>query len=106
MARRPARARLAPASARTVVSDDWADLTDGSLQAGIDLTEKGERATGGVWTATNPKGDGMSQDCDEWDTTGGVGGAYGTIGAKDEAWTVAGGVYGCATELALYCFEH
>ncbi|MCP4247869.1 MAG: hypothetical protein GY778_12545, partial [bacterium] len=40
----------------TKVADDWADLTDGSLDHAIDKDEFGNAVTGSVWTNTETNG--------------------------------------------------
>lgn len=96
------------------VADDWADLTDGTLDVVLDRTATGEyagggeSAGGGVWTGTNADGSSALQStetCDEW-TNGATGGVFGRTTSAFEAWTRASGpTAGCATSLRLYCFE-
>src|SRR5262245_50165626 len=53
----------------TTIATDWADLTDGGLQAPIDVTEQqgSPGGSGEVWTNANPDGTKKSQShCANW----------------------------------------
>jgi hypothetical protein len=92
----------------TTIANDWADLTDGTLAAPINLTENGETFfdPSRVWTnvATNgtPAG---SDDCVGWSSTqsfdsGGTG--YALTGSA--TWTQDSSEP-CLAERRLYCFQ-
>lgn len=99
------------------VADDWADLTDGSLDAPIDLRADGTNPyLGGepnagytaVWAAVASDGtySNVQGNCSDWTSNSG-GSAYGDYGIRDvsgSSWT--GGDYGiCDTLFRIYCFE-
>ena len=54
----------------TTIANDWDDLVDGSLDAGIDVTQSGVELPPSfenwVWTGTLVSGDPSGQDCDGW----------------------------------------
>ena len=89
----------------TRIADDWADLTDGSLQAVIDLDATGMSHWADVWTGTLPSGLAYTEaDCDGF-TNGGMGSALcGTTQSINSSWT-ANQVPTCDTRLRLFCFE-
>ena len=89
----------------TRIADDWADLTDGSLQAVIDLDATGMSHRADVWTGTLPSGLAYTEaDCDGF-TNGGMGSALcGTTQSINSSWT-ANQVPTCDTRLRLFCFE-
>jgi PKD repeat protein len=117
--------RLLDAS-ETVVASDLEDLTDGELDAPINVSEKGgPPATSSVWTST--KTDGTSIDpvppgnttsnCFNWtnaDTSSCSPGdqdcgARGSTAAIDGTWTLLGGqanpsLSQCSTMQSIYCF--
>ena len=54
----------------TQVADNWADLTDGSLDSPINVTEQGDTVPTGyparVWTGTGTNGTASSSNCGNW----------------------------------------
>jgi len=104
----------------TRVADNWADLTDGTLDHVIDLTEIGsapprpspfvlEEPT--VWTGSTPAGmasPGVAH-CMNWTAGGGSGHTMteGRTDRADSAWTNSRTWSGgpCSWERPLYCFE-
>jgi hypothetical protein len=91
----------------TRVADDWADLTDGTLQAGIDLTESGiSVAAGPVWTGTVPDGAAsINHNCKGWSySLSGANGRVGESGSTDSTWTEKMGAL-CSVSARLYCVE-
>ena len=95
------------------VASNWDDLTDGSIQNPIIVTEQGETSWPSVWT--NTTFDGLpigNSHCEGW-TTGVNNGKSGKIGYSpysdvpgyDGWWTDAERLNNCDLELALYCFE-
>jgi len=114
----------------TLVANDWADLTDGSLQHAIDQTEKGASAPTTsacsetmtpVWSQTTadgtfayagePTASDPKWDCGDWTSVPGTSqNNWGDAGASDGGWTRLGNcnTFGvaCTNNLAaLYCFE-
>ncbi len=89
----------------TRIADDWADLTDGSLRAIIDLDANGVERRTDVWTGTLPRGLSYADaDCDGF-TNGLVGSALcGTTQSINANWT-ANAVPNCDTPLPLFCVE-
>ena len=101
----------------TVVANDWTDLTDGSLQHGIDLDEHGAPPSGGggsgaappyfeVWTSTFIDGlaDEGSNFCLDWTSQSEIT-SSGFAGASDESWTYGNPQAFCDGMMRLYCFE-
>jgi hypothetical protein len=92
----------------TVVANNLADLTDGTLDAAIDLDEKFDTVSAAsVWTATETDGRyGGSGTCDSW-TSSDVGnsGLVGKPSAVDADWTDVGGGNSCEKANRLYCFS-
>lgn len=106
----------------TVIADDWADLTDGSLQNPINLTEQGSpppaapdnTCDGGtptiVWSGTLFNGTSQSvsspsQRCQDWTSTEG-GGRWGNAALHTiSSWSAwcSGGF--CEWRAPIYCFQ-
>lgn len=86
----------------TQVATSFADLTDGSLAAPIDLDESGKKVTGEAWSGANGSG-GDSNDCDAWTRSGNQGSA-GAIGVTTAAW-LGPNPRGCKNLFHLYCVE-
>jgi hypothetical protein len=92
----------------TKVADDWADLTDGTLDAPITVTETGASApVYEAWTGTNTSGTATTTACGGWTmaTSGArpfaaVGGAY-----TDPRWVDQFLQYCDRTNVTLLCFE-
>lgn len=114
----------------TVVANDWADLTDGTLQHAINLTEIGVAATTSnacsatstpVWSQTGSDGAfsranetnpaDAKWDCTDWTATAMTDQIFwGDAGAADATWTELQncntfGVACISKQAALYCFE-
>jgi hypothetical protein len=102
----------------TIVANDWGDLTDGTLESPIVLTESGALGSAAVagicgssvWTGTDLDGFATNtDDCDGWTSaTGTHSVTYGDFGAVDNQWT--NGCYrnedgDCSVVLPLLCFE-
>lgn len=89
-----------------VVADDWLDLTDGTLQNPINVTETGATlADTFVWTATSILGDnGLAGDCDAWTNPSNRSTDFGRSQRTDAGWTTNGETP-CLGALPLYCFE-
>lgn len=100
----------------TEIASNWVDLADGSLDAGIDISEKNGSPGKGthscipsslpiVWTSTTDSGAAVAGEffCGEWSGTTGDGSA-GAAGFADSTWT-SNCLPKCGDEAALYCVE-
>jgi len=103
----------------TVIANDWADLTDGSLAAPINLTETGgsppmstgsDCTTDGTSTWSSAHADGTPQGgilhCANWTTM--AAGSYGYTGLgsrTSSSWSDYCALKQCAGFGRLYCFE-
>lgn len=96
------------------VADNWADLTDGTLDAPINVNENGN-TVGAVLTAyTNTDADGSihetGRECglnpgDEWNTDDMfASGGYGTVGATGSSWSWVNN-NACDNLRRLYCIQ-
>ena len=96
----------------TVIADDWTDLTDGTLTAGINIDETGGITDAqGVFTGTNTDGTAQAQSgnlCEDWTTTpGAIAGQFSVIGLSGETggyWSYRGTAW-CNVSARFYCFE-
>jgi hypothetical protein len=91
----------------TVVANDKADLTNGDIDAPINLNENLVRETGGnVWTGTNTEGLHFPAGvCQQWSTNEGTeSGRPGRLTEIDAFWTDIDGGNTCDKNLHLYCF--
>lgn len=93
-----------------IVADNWADLTDATLDTALNITESGSTAGGTTRVWTNVKTDGTrfnsSNHCADW--TSASTGSVGALGVRDQAdnrWTAPGSGIGCDKGNHLYCFE-
>lgn len=87
------------------VANSWSDLTDGSLQRPLNVSESGSSLGNQfVWSNVNSAGTGQSagQTCGNWTTTGAVGG-FGISGSVS-TWS-DNGANGCSAGARLYCFQ-
>lgn len=94
----------------TTIANNWADLTDGSLAAPIDITEHGtafsDQFTNWAWTnvATNGTSSG-AKDCAGWNSPQSFDdGGTGATTSSGATWTD----YlddSCGAERRLYCFQ-
>lgn len=99
----------------TVVANDWDDLIDSNLMAGIVVSELNGPAGKGlhscvpieipVWTNTSELGAAVFSDkhCGTWESSSGTA-MVGRAGDTTFQWTVACEV-NCSDEAGLYCFE-
>lgn len=98
----------------TVIASNWGDLTDGSIQHAINLSEYTSVVdAGNVWTNTTRAGE-INTDvsiqpahCQNWtnsllDNKGSIGSTY--SGSTDNHWTESGYGY-CNSPARLFCFE-
>ena len=95
---------------KVVVANGWNDLVDGTLIAGIDVTELGAKAPAGAraWTGTSESGAAIAATpadvCQDWTGASPVGAVLGTVGNVDATWSSDGTVR-CVNQHRLYCFE-
>ena len=93
----------------TTIAANWADLTDGALQAPIVITEQGDVVVGEeVWTNTRADGTGNSatRHCHDWTTVDSGVGQIGWVWANNvEDWTDARTTSACSAGHHLYCFQ-
>jgi hypothetical protein len=90
----------------TVIANDKADLTDGTLNAAINLNENlGTEIGGNVWTGTNTEGINFEgSTCQQWSTNEDtVRGRPGRLTEVDAFWTDIDGGNTCDKSLHLYC---
>jgi len=91
----------------TVIADDKADLTDGTLKAPINLDEFGFPDGIQVWTGTDAEGTGTDENCNNWTVS--VGDADADSGWSTEinsSWTKRDLPISCTggAKSSLYCF--
>lgn len=94
----------------TLVANDWADLTDGTLSAPINTTATGAAAGSvNIWTNTRIEGTCYSTGhaCDDWTNTAvsSYGVVLGNTSYNDGRWTDYTSPNGCANLRPLYCFQ-
>jgi hypothetical protein len=100
----------------TTIANNWSDLTDGTLQKGIDITELGTFRLGGVWTNTKIDGSVDKTDssaaCNDWTdsaSTPSRPGLHGSAGTNNDIWTdnphEGLNPGNCGKQLLLYCIE-
>jgi hypothetical protein len=93
------------------VADDWADLTDGSLDNPINVDESGNAtSSAAVWTHTDIDGTWWGDGNEGSGCTGFTSGqstetsVLGNPGRSDASWTVSG-FSACGSPRPVYCFE-
>ena len=94
----------------TLVADDKADLTDGSLKPPINVDENLEPVSGEeVWTGTDADGtkSGVGGYCGNWDDAGArATGQIGNVDFTNATWTNdPTGEKPCNGDRRLYCFS-
>ena len=90
----------------TQVADNWADLTDGSIDHAIDLDQDG-LAVGAppTWTGTRIDGTVDADHCFDWTSSNfGDSGMGGVTTDADNNWT-SNLPFPCSVMAHLYCFE-
>lgn len=91
----------------TKIADDWADLTDGTIDAVLNVTQTGA-TVGMVYVWTNTSTAGGIQDtnhCTNWTSSSmGLSGNLGSTVWYDYTWTNVG-PNSCNTSNRLFCFE-
>lgn len=91
----------------TRIADDWADLTDGTIQAGINLDDEGVEFPGSlfVWTGSESDGDAEVSTCNGFTSKAGTDtGASGFTADTNLDWT-NGASRACDRQARLYCIE-
>jgi len=90
------------------IADNWRDLTDGSLDIPINVTQTGSKAADStsVWTYTKADGaaiDANTNTCGHWAAATGDG-DVGSDTSRNATWT-DNGAAACNTGQHLYCFQ-
>lgn len=93
----------------TTIAANWAELTDGTLAAPINITETAGTASGPLASWTNTQANGTvaaaPQHCGNWSNgTAGDSGLFGDVTHSDSGWTQFAGAT-CNGEFFLYCFQ-
>jgi hypothetical protein len=93
---------------QTVIAEDKDDLTDGLLNAPININEYGDPGVGQVWTGTKPNGTAAEDNCDNW-TNQSADADFGTTDNPGPGWTsfvsTGSAPTDCgAGDFKLYCF--
>jgi hypothetical protein len=90
----------------TLVAEDLTDLTDGTLNAPINLSQSGIVTEVPVWTGTNTDGRKTLFDCRNWGGGGpGIDGGYARSSSSTFNWTFYKFSPICEAPFHLYCFE-
>jgi len=92
----------------TVVANSWDDLTDGSIEHPIDLSEEGEAPdANNVWSNTAIDGTLLSdQTCENWSTSDDdVNSRVGSRNKLTSEWTNRELPIFCSATFSIYCFE-
>ena len=97
---------LSATPACRVIAASKADLTRGTLEAPIQITEQAAPVPfEQLWTGTNRFGTVGAYTCGDWQTASNAfGGATGTTDASDYFWTSFDGGMGCGQTGRLFCF--
>ena len=97
-----------------VVANNWADLTDGTLDAPISIDQNGVEVGGtcdqtGVWTGSTQAGTyAGGADCSGWTTNDDneIGSVVGSAVSQTSGWTVTGcPPRSCGEPAHIYCFQ-
>jgi hypothetical protein len=105
----------------TKIADSWTDLSDGTLDAPLDLDEYGDPPpasiqrcddkTAWAWSGTRSAGEPWVEDptvhCDDWSSTSAEG-SWGGWGETNQLWTsycYSHGGGACQSTASIYCFE-
>ena len=92
-----------------LVANDWADLTDGTLQNPISHSHLGGAVSSPhfVWTGTSSDGTAKAttaNTCSEWTTTS-AGATVGFASHSTLGWWTDFATYSCLSFARIYCFE-
>ena len=100
-----------PDCTRTVIANDYTDLTSGSLRAAINVFEDGTAynadTDGTFFVLTATKADGDRADggyCTDWVNISG-GTTAGQLIVPDATWSFIDSPANCIAKYRLYCFE-
>jgi hypothetical protein len=86
---------------RVKIADNWADLTDGTLDATIVVT-----AGSLVWTGTGADGNPLGGTCSNWTSNSAAqSGRPGVPPSTSASWSALNNDIACNSGLDLYCFE-
>jgi cysteine-rich repeat protein len=90
-----------------LIANDFADLTNGSLDQTLSISEYGDSLSGyEVWTGSSWSGVATSATCTNWtSSSAGVTGEYGLSNSISSTWSDAGSPAACNVTRRLYCFE-
>jgi len=89
----------------TRIADDWTDLTDGTIQHGINKNEYGGGHSTGVFTGTGTSGAISGGNCSNWTVSSGNSTAEsGNTDSTNGNWTAGTGER-CRYLDGIYCFE-
>ncbi|GEM_PF-5551149 len=91
------------------IANNWSDLTDGTLQTTISITEFGIKSLdAGAWTNTLPSGERkytqLNSTCQDWTTASTGTSSQGADFSTNSQWTDYA-TYSCGFIDSLYCFE-
>ncbi|MFK7987214.1 MAG: hypothetical protein AB8I08_14415, partial [Sandaracinaceae bacterium] len=95
------------ATGRTILADNWSDLTDGTLDTPFGRDEQGNPVDAGVWTGTSFVGGSTGADCGEWSSSAGTATVGNTVSTNSN-WTAVLPSAPCtwtAGPRRLYCLE-
>ena len=92
-----------------VLANNWADLTDGTIQVNFNITETGATQGSTTWPFTNTNTNGTLESggysCSNWTATSGPT-SFGCNNYTDRFWTFCwSGSNHCGGNYTLYCFE-
>lgn len=90
-----------------VIATDWADLTDGTINVPLNITEFGAQASGGsTWTGSLSDGtaNGSGSYCGDWTSTAGTE-RRGANNVTNSGWSDAFSPTACTSTLPFYCFQ-
>jgi PKD repeat protein len=97
-----------------IVADDLADLTDGLLNAPINVDEYGEDIVTQVWTGTQPDGTRTVSNCSNWTNAEDLFpcpegdpacGSQGDSSQTSGGWTQIDTLNACSARISFYCFS-
>jgi hypothetical protein len=96
------------------LADDWADLTDGTIDTSFNKTETNgtppiaslscSNTNRMTWTGTNANGTPTAETCSNFSSTQATG-AVGRNTTMDMTWSVCDPIAACTNTAPLYCFQ-
>jgi cysteine-rich repeat protein len=98
------------------VADNWADLTDGTIDFNINRNEFGallvnmaftcNNSPRPVWTGTNADGTAAANNCSNFSSNAmATTGAVGRSSITDATWSLCGAAVACNNLAPIYCFQ-